>query len=433
MNYFTIDLAHLKRDIVKFSYIMTKNCRIVDSNLVLDIVYGILGAQDVKLSNISRCLYENIKLDNIIERLSIRLKQLKDKEIMKENFRCYVKRMIPFQNVLAIFDDSDIVKIYGKKFEDLDLVIDASDPKKKIKPGYHVCNACIVSKNQKQPIEVFSKIYSTKSDDFKSMNTITYESIDEVVKIVGTKFVGVFDRGYDDEKLFRMLNNQGTDFIIRLKGNRNFVFKDKIKNVKEVANGRKGKYKMNAIRNDNENQNLYVSYTRVSMTSKPKEEFTLVFAYGLGSEPLMLITNMEVKNGNDAIRIVRCYIDRWKIEEVHRAEKTAYNYEDMRVRSLVQLNNLNFIFMLTLSFVCMQIEKIDTKLLSIEILLRSKSLKENVTVRISQFARGIKDILEHSQNGIENFKKRTEKNSNIKDIEEEIKHEYEQLSLFDRK
>ena len=118
----------------------------------------------------------------------------------------------------------------------------------------------------------------------------------------------------------------------------------------------------------------------------------------------MLITNIDIKDGNVAIKIVRWYIDRWKIEEVHRAEKTMYNYEDMRVRSLEQINNLNFIFMLTLFFICIQIEKIDTKLLSLEIIIRSKSLKENLTVWISPFSRGIKEILDYSQSGIEKFR-----------------------------
>ena len=145
----------------------------------------------------------------------------------------------------------------------------------------------------------------------------------------------------------------------------------------------------------------------------------------------MLITNIDIKDGNVAIKIVRWYIDRWKIEEVHRAEKTMYNYEDMRVRSLEQINNLNFIFMLTLFFICIQIEKIDTKLLSLEIIIRSKSLKENLTVWISPFSRGIKEILNYYRSGIEKFKKRTKKNKEEIDMENESQIIYEQLSIFD--
>ena len=65
MNYFTTDVGHLKRDIVKFCYILTKRCKVVDSNLVLDLVYGILASKDIKLSSITRELYEKIE-DHII-------------------------------------------------------------------------------------------------------------------------------------------------------------------------------------------------------------------------------------------------------------------------------------------------------------------------------------------------------------------------------
>ena len=89
--------------------------------------------------------------------------------------------------------------------------------------------------------------------------------------------------------------------------------------------------------------------------------------------------------------------------------------------------------MLTLFFVCIQIEKMDSNLFSIEILLRSQSLKEKLTVWISQYANGMKNILEHSQSGVQNFKKRKIQTKASKEIEEETKIIYEQLSIFDEK
>ncbi len=74
----------------------------------------------------------------------------------------------------------------------------------------------------------------------------------------------------------------------------------------------------------------------------------------------------------------------------------------------------------------------DSNLFSIEILLRSKSLKEQLTVWISQYANGMRNILEHSQSGIQNFKKRKIKTSVAKEIEKETKIIYEQLSIFEK-
>ena len=98
------------------------------------------------------------------------------------------------------------------------------------------------------------------------------------------------------------------------------------------------------------------------------------------------------------------YLDRWKIEEVHRAEKEAYGYENMRIRSLKGMNNLNFIFMMLLRFVAKLIEEMDKRLLSIKIIERSQSLREDLVVFIGMFARGIKEILSYAHTGVSSFK-----------------------------
>ena len=159
MNYFTSDTYVLKREIVKFSYLMTRNCRNVDSNLVLDVIYGILASKDVKIMSFTRVLYEDIKYEKTIRRICNRLKEIKDIEVMKENFRKHVVRYLPKDNIIAIFDDSDMVKIYGKKFEDLDEVIDGSDPKKKIKPGYHICVNDTIRMYKKGKIKMYKIVH----------------------------------------------------------------------------------------------------------------------------------------------------------------------------------------------------------------------------------------------------------------------------------
>ena len=332
INY-TADCYEMKRECVKFAKNLTKNCSKPTQGFVEDMIYGISASKDIKITSISRKLKETdcgTKLENTVERLCRHLDRDLDYEgNIKQQYKKFVSSMID-DYPIAIFDNTDITKMYGKEFEDLDEVIDGSSPKKEIKPGYPVVNAMLVSKNKKQPIPVYSKIVSTKSKEFKSMNTYTFEAIDEVHEFVGGRFLGVFDRGYDDKKIFRYLDKKEIDFIIRLKGNRNFLFKGKSKNVLKQAQGRKGKIIFNA-KYQNKKVDLTISYTRASLTDGEQEEYTLIFVYGLGQEPMMLITNKEVNNAHDARVIVRAYIDRWKIEEVHRAEKVEYQYEDMRV------------------------------------------------------------------------------------------------------
>lgn len=78
--------------------------------------YGLFKSKSCLISKISRSLNEE------------------DVEIIKGNYLNEIKGYFP-DEAIPIFDDSDISKRYGKKFEDLDQVIDASVPDKRIVNG----------------------------------------------------------------------------------------------------------------------------------------------------------------------------------------------------------------------------------------------------------------------------------------------------------
>lgn len=145
----------------------------------MDMMFGLSRGQSVLLSDISRALDEDIKLRYTIDRLSAHLENMNDHEmdILKNNYNQLVLKNID-EEPLVLLDDSEIIKKYGKKFEDLCMVRDASSLKEDIYPGYHVCEATVVTQNEKQPISLYSHIYSTESKGFKSMNDETLKSIE---------------------------------------------------------------------------------------------------------------------------------------------------------------------------------------------------------------------------------------------------------------
>ena len=401
MNYFTTITNEMKRESVNFSKKMSRGLSKPNKKFLADMIYGISASKDIKISKIAKQLHEDIKLDNTIERLCLHLNSFEDNKKVNENYYKYVRGMIS-EYPVGIFDDNDITKVYGKKFEDMDLVKDASDPKESYKPGYHMCNAVVLTKNMKQPAPVYSRIYSSKSKDFESINTETYKSIDAFRECVGRKSLMVFDRGYDDNKLFNYVLSGGDDLLVRIKGNRTFIFKGKKKKIEESYNSHKGKIKMN-LKFEGLEKEVYISYTRAILPSD-SQEYTLIYVYGLSEkEKFMLLTNKEIKEVNDAIKLVRTYLDRWRIETYHRAIKDEYNYEDMRVRSLKALNNLTYIFNLVIGHIINLVEAMDKKLLSIKIIEESKSLRKTVGVWITQFAKGINTMLSRAVVGIKEY------------------------------
>lgn len=406
MNNFTTNTYEMKREILNFSKKVSNGVNNPTTKFVMDMQYGLAKGGSCLISNIARNLDENIKLNYTIDRLCDNLSNLRneEKEIIWDNYLNEVKKNIDMENPVVLFDDSDINKEYSKKLEDLDRVIDASSQDKRIVNGYHVCEATILTKNQKQPISIYSKIYSCKSDNFISKNTYTLESIKSAEKVIGSNFIGVFDRGYDDNKIFEYMSSNNHKFVIRLDDERTLLFKGKRRSVKEVAKSRKGKIMYKALFDNNEEYELMLSYTKAILPVN-KKEYTLVIVYGLSEEkPMKLLTNIDIKEKEDVIKVVRLYLSRWRIEEHFRGKKQEYDFENMRVRTLESMNNLNMMLTIHLGHIAILVDNIDKKLLIIKIIYASKSLKDKVVVWLSQIARGIKEMLKYAHNGIKDWK-----------------------------
>ena len=419
MNNFTTNTYEMKREILNFSKKVSEGVNKATTKFVMDMQYGLAKGGSCLISNIARSLDENIKLNYTIDRLCDNLSNMyqEEKEIIWNNYLNEVSKNIDKENAIVLFDDSDINKEYSKKLEDLDRVIDGSSQDKKIVNGYHVCEATVLSMNNKQPMSIYSKIYSCKSKNFVSKNTYTLESIKAAENMIGEKFIGVFDRGYDDNKIFKYMSNNKHEFVVRLDDERILLFKGKKRSVGEVAKTRKGKISYKALFDDSEEYELMLSYTKATLPAN-KEEYTLVIVYGLSEKsPMKLLTNINIKDKADVIKVVRLYLSRWRIEEHFRGKKQEYDFENMRVRTLESMNTLNMMLTIHLGHIAILADKIDKKLLTIKILYASKSLKDKSIVWLSQIARGIKNILAYAHTGIRDW------------LEIETRKKFKQLEL----
>ena len=412
MSYYTTDVYEIKREITIFSSKISKNLKKATSNFVLDMQYGIARKTSVLTTEIARALDEGIKLKNTSERLCDNMENIEEDEIetIKNNYYAIVRENVFIDKddkVVVLFDDSEIAKPYGKKFEDLCRVRDASQPKTTLVNGYHVCEAVALSSNNKQPIPLYSYIYSTDSNGHKSMPDETIKSLDAMKTILKHPISGIFDRGYDSNTFFKYFaEHPDDDFVIRLKGNRNVIVKGHEVLVSKMAEDRKGKVNMTLFF-ESENKEVKLSHTRVGLPciEGSKKAYTIIFCYGLSEEePLLLITNRHVNDKKDVITIVREYFYRWRIEENFRHTKSEYDWENMRVRTLKKMNVLNLMLMIRVGHVALMANKVDESLLAIKMIERSKSLRADVCVWIYQITRGIKEALAYAQKGIQHFK-----------------------------
>jgi len=282
-------------------------------------------------------------------------------------------------NPVFLIDDSDIIKPLGKKFEDLGIVRDGSSLNKNYEKGYHHTEIVGLTQNMKQPISIFLKIHSSTQKDYVSANNITFEGIDKVVEFLNKrnqKGIFVNDRGYDSNMIFNHYFKKKQYFVIRLKENRKVYLNHKWYKITTIRDSRKGKVKMKLMFQGEEKE-CYASVLKVQITAKRKW-INLVLVYGLGKTPMMIATNISIKSKNDLIKIVRCYLDRWRIEEYFKFKKQEYNFENFRVRTLKSINNLNKMLTYTIGLIALLSEKIGKREFVHRIIKESKSLKQKV-------------------------------------------------------
>ena len=407
MNNFTTNTYEMKRDIVNFSNKLCKNSDKPETKFVTDMIYGISKSKDVLLSSIAEALNEDTKKAYTINRLSDNLVSDLSASI-DDNYNNLVIDALGDTPVFLV-DDSDIIKPLGEKFEDLGIVRDGSSKKKSYEKGYHHTEIVGLTKNMKQPISIFSKIHSSTQKDFISNNSVTYEGLDKVVSLLNERNLkGIFvnDRGYDSNDIFNYYFSKKQYFVIRLTEKRKIYRNHKWYKITTLRNAYKGKIKIN-IMFQGEEKECAVSMVKAQITAQ-KKWINIIFIYGLSDIPMMLASNIPIKSKEDVIKIARCYMNRWRIEEYFKFKKQEYNFENFRVRTLKSINNLNRMLTYTIGLIALLSEKIGKRKFVNKIIEESKSLKDKVFLWFYQLARGIYNILSMARTGIrewENIRK----------------------------
>ena len=369
----------LKREIFNFCRKLGKDTPMVQKRFIFDMVYGISASGSCILSKIADTLEEPIHKINTIDRLSRHL--MSDMpETLEKNYRHLVKGQInPSGNIFV--DDSDIIKPYGHAFEDLGLVRDGSSKDKKIEKGYHVAEICALLDKGKQPVSLYSQIYSSVSEDFISANVETQNALISVFSDFPDATY-VFDRGFDANEHFRFLYRHTKLFIIRIKANRTLYHKGKSWKAETLRDSHKGKINI-TVMFEGKDTPCYVSHLNVRITAD-RHLLRLLLIYGLTQTPMMLVTNRTVAGKEDVARIVRSYFSRWRIEEYFRFKKQHYRFDGFRVRSLKVINALNRYMSFAISLLGTLSQKGENSQLKQSILDKAMALKKEVSFYLYQ-------------------------------------------------
>lgn len=285
MAYFTSNTYQLKRKILSFTNKISRELTKPGRKFTADITYGMLASESCLLTDIADQLHEPSKKVNVVERLSRHLEK-GTPPLSSAAYLQQVKKMVPSEPVIHI-DDSNVTKPDGYKFEALGIVRDGSEStstKNVYKKGYHVTEACVLAANN-HPVSIFSRIHSSSEKGYKSVNTITFDAMEQAANLFG-KATFAMDRGYDDNKMFLKLDGLGQDYVIRIKSSRKLFYHNKWTPATELRNRRKGKVKTSVFYKGKDHD-AYLSHVKVQITASRKTVY-LVLVYGITDHPMML-------------------------------------------------------------------------------------------------------------------------------------------------
>lgn len=414
INYTTLN-HNLKRGILKFSEKISKNLSIPHQRFVAQMLFGILSSNDSKLSSIGRCLNEKISLKKVIERLSRNLKTFEDGEILFKNYLKTVKSVIGDKSLLVI-DGGDITKPCATKMEDISIVRDGSTGE--YKNGYYTMGITALSSERKLPIPVYTRVYTSEEKNFISEDDEVLKGLKFLSKTFGKGNIRTFDRGFDNNRYYQYLLSNKEKFVIRAKKNRDVIYKGKKINILKLANNFKGKYSLKYTKKNGFKADCKVSVIPIKLVCRPNDELNLVVCYGFGKEPMLLISNLKSDDKRLSTAIVKVYLMRWRVEEYYRFKKQQFNLEDLRVRSLNSIRNLELIITIAVGYIGFVSEKYEERVTVMQLIEASKRIYKANKFILYAVADGLFSVLSRYKQGISDFIKPPPKLNSI------------QLSLF---
>lgn len=377
----------------------------VASRFVLEAMYGIQTRRSLHLSEIARSLNENIPLIKTVNRLSrqAKRKNLHEKigEFVAEQGAAYVK-----EQTLLLIDPSDITKKYARKMEHLARVRDASEGK--LANGYWLCAVLAVECEGRDLVPLANRLWSQNAPDFKSENDEILGCIDTVSKATEGRGIWVMDRGGDRIKLYKALIERGLDFIFRLVGNRDLIYRGQRRLAEKIADSTPLPYAETIVRKNPDGtqtiKTLEFGYRRVKLPGLSKQLY-MVVVKGFGKKLTLILTTVEVgKNRKSIWWIVQGYLSRWRIEESLRFSKQAYDLEDIRVLSYQGLRNMMGIVLLAMFFsMCHLGLRTKLSVLCHHSLESAKRLFGIAQFRYYALADGIREILSGRLQKVFNF------------------------------
>jgi len=320
----------------------SKNLSLPDKKFLRDGLIGLLRASQPIVCQMAR------HLPNQRTKFLSRLDRLEGHLVKNSNFDKEIKEALPQfwlpyfkDDTPIILDLSDLAKPYAKKMDYLATVRDGSTGK--LINGYWLLEA-YASLSHKNPVPILLEPFSHQEPDSPGQNPIILKGLDRIFQITGKTGVLIADRGFDAGVMFEDWLGNKYRFIARLVGKRHLLRKSC--GFGQSSDGQWTPIRSRILAEQTPAPHYFskavkrhgkvifrlsqVGWVKVRLPGR-QEDLTLVVSRITGEDtPLMLLTNLPVKDVDDARRILRYYLRRWECEEAIRFLKSQVHLERIR-------------------------------------------------------------------------------------------------------
>ena len=403
MNY-AKTVHKLREQIIKFSGELSFGWPKVIQRFIVEALYGIQARQSVRLTEIARSLEEKIPLRKTQYRLCRQLGRWGLWAKITDSL-CQMASSRVKEETLLILDISDIAKKYARRMEYIATVHDGSEGR--LANGYWTCSVIGAEGGERVLTPLYSRLYSQAGPDFRSENAEVRKANSYVSEHTEKRGIWVLDRGGDRREIIYHLLGNKLRFIIRLKVDRHLVYRGNKRSALEQASRCPMLYSERIVKEERGKEkicHLEFGYRPIRLPER-KEQLYMVVVKGFGQNPMMLLTNVQVRKSRKSLwRIIESYITRWSIEETFRFIKQSYNLEDIRLLTYRRLQNM-MALVLAVAYFAMVYLGIKTKLrvLARHVLKAARRLFGIPDFRFYALADGIRELLFGRQKGLEGF------------------------------
>lgn len=300
------------------------------------------------------------RLDNWVKRMSSLIERLPWQECEQAHWRRLRERHSERPWHLVLHDMSDIAKPWAEKLEGLSTVHDGSTGE--LVSGYIFCLSIGIGREAWDIHPIATELLNPCAKDFIGQNDAFKKQIGRIIDAeIGKDLLHVFDRGFDDEKWFHFLDTERIAWMIRLKDNRNVIFRGEEHSITAVADTILHERPLHDGNCTYARSDIGILITHDGSGKKIKPEMWMYALVAVQRpqffRPMLLLLNGRVKDTWEAVKLYEDYLDRWKVEDCIRFGKQSLKTEQMQLRSFERLRRFLQLQMLLVDFLLREYDK----------------------------------------------------------------------------